>query len=137
MLGGTEYVAEAIEEKLNENGHQTILHLQPEFDQIATENQIWLICTSTHGAGELPDNIQAFARDLQNSAKDLSTTPFLIVGVGDSSYDTFCQAAKTIENNVLDKNGWLITERFELDMSKDIDPEDEAQNWIDRINDQL
>lgn len=137
MLGGTEYVAEAIQDKLEQKGHQTALHLAPDFSSIEQENQIWVICTSTHGAGDLPDNIQGFAIDLDNYTGDLSTTSFYIVGVGDSSYDTFCQAAKTLENSMLDKKSVKLSERLELDMSQDIDPEDLASEWIDQQSDQL
>ena len=137
MLGGTEYVAEAIEEKLNEKGHQTTLHLSPDFSQIEQNDQYWIICTSTHGAGDLPDNIQQFVLDLDNYPNDLSTSGFFILGVGDSSYDTFCHAAKTIENSMLAKNSKQLSDRFELDMSQDIDPEDLAQAWIDQQSDQL
>ena len=98
MLGGTEYVAEACEETLQSLGHQTTLHLQPKFDDILSENQIWLVCTSTHGAGDYPDNIHQFIRSLEDCEQDLSSTSFLTIGVGDSNYDTYCLAAKNIEN---------------------------------------
>ena len=52
MLGGSEYVAEACEEILSSLNHRAEVHLSPDFSQIPIENQTWLICTSTHGAGE-------------------------------------------------------------------------------------
>ena len=84
-------------------GHQVELHFQPDFAQISSENQTWLICTSTHGAGDYPDNIQAFVTDLENSDQDLSSVKFLTIGIGDSSYDTFCYAAKNINKLLLSK----------------------------------
>jgi MioC protein len=60
MLGGTEYVAEACEEVLLAVNHHVTVHLQPKFSQIPSKNQIWIICSSTHDAGDLPDNIQNF-----------------------------------------------------------------------------
>ena len=77
MLGGTEYVAEACEEVLQALGHQTKLHLQPDLAQISTNNQTWLICTSTHGAGDYPDNIQKFVSDLRSNDQDLSSVKLL------------------------------------------------------------
>lgn len=137
MLGGSEYVAEACQETLESLAHQTELHLTPVFDEISHKNQTWLICTSTHGAGEFPDNIQAFVQDLINCDQDLSSTQFLVIGVGDSSYDTFCQAAKNIEKTLLSKGCNKVANKLELDMSQDIDPEELSQTWLLSIKDQL
>ncbi|NQZ81424.1 MAG: FMN-binding protein MioC [Colwellia sp.] len=135
MLGGTEYVAEACEEKLVALKHNVSLHLKPTFEQIISSNQIWLICTSTHGAGDLPDNIQEFAADLSACDQDLSSTSFIVIGVGDSNYDTFCQAAKKIESILISKGCNKILENLSLDMSLDIDPEECAQQWLNENKD--
>lgn len=137
MLGGSEYVAEACEETLTALGHQVELHFQPDFAQIISENQTWLVCTSTHGAGDYPDNIQAFARDLENSDQDLSSVKFLTIGIGDSNYDTFCFAAKNINKLLLSKGCIEILPLFTLDMSEDIDPEERSQTWLNENKDHL
>lgn len=137
MLGGTEYVAEACEETLKALGHQTELHLQPNLVQISTNNQTWLICTSTHGAGDYPDNIQNFVRDLGSNDQDLSSVKILILGIGDTSYDTFCLAAKNIEKLLNSKGCKSITSLKTLDMSQDIDPEEIGQQWITDLQDLL
>ncbi len=74
MLGASEYVAEACQQTLEANGHNVMLHFQPDLANIAYKNQIWLVCTSTHGAGDFPDNIQPFVDQLTASDLDLSTT---------------------------------------------------------------
>ena len=137
MLGGSEYVAEACEETLIALGHQVDVHLQPTFAQISNENQTWLICTSTHGAGDYPDNIQTFITDLEKSDQDLSSINFLTIGIGDSSYDTFCYAAKKINNILISKGCTEITALLTLDMSEDIDPEERAQHWLNENKDLL
>ena len=146
MLGGTEYVAEACEETLNELDHNVEVHLQPDFntiinqssqhkkqqqtDENSAENTVWLICTSTHGAGDYPDNFKQFASDLANCDQDLSTVNFLTIGIGDSSYDTFCKAAQDISNLLISKGCKQLCEVKTFDMSEDIDPEDLSQQWI-------
>jgi len=137
MLGGTEYVAEACEETLLALNHQVTLHLSPKFEEINSKNQTWLICTSTHGAGDFPDNIQSFIEDLKKSTVDLSTVKFMIIGIGDSNYDTFCKAAKDIQTLLLTKRcNEIITLKI-LDMREEIDPEDLAQQWLTRNSDLL
>jgi MioC protein len=130
MLGGTEYVAEACEETLLALNHQTTLHLQPKFEQINSNDQTWLICTSTHGAGDFPDNIQNFVEDLKNTTIDLSPVNFMIIGIGDSNYDTFCKAAINIKNIMLSKGCRELITIKTLDMREEIDPEDLAQQWL-------
>ncbi|MFT5814527.1 MAG: MioC protein [Psychroserpens sp.] len=137
MLGGSEYVAEACEETLIALGHQVELHFQPNFAQILNEKQTWLICTSTHGAGDYPDNIQAFVTDLENSDQDLSSVNFLTIGLGDSNYDTFCYAAKNINKLLLSKGCNEKLPLITLDMSQDIDPEERSQTWLYENKDHL
>ncbi len=137
MLGGTEYVAEACEEQLNALGHQTQLHLTPNFEEIENKNTNWLICTSTHGAGDYPDNIQNFVLDLENSSQDLTSINYMIIGIGDRNYDTYCLAAKSIDKLLNSKGCKVITTIKLLDMSQDIDPEDLAQCWITENKDLL
>ena len=146
MLGGTEYVAEACEETLNELDHKVDIHLKPDLNSIisntfSTKNEqkkhdnsskkpLWIICTSTHGAGDYPDNIKQFTSDLTNCDQDLSTVSFLTIGIGDSSYDTFCKAAIEISKLMISKGCMEITPIKTFDMSEDIDPEELAPQWI-------
>jgi len=146
MLGGTEYVAEACEETLTKLDRHVDMHLKPDLHNIInntfptnneqnnsgnlTKNPIWIVCTSTHGAGDYPDNIKQFVSDLSNCDQDLSTVSFLTIGIGDSSYDTFCKAAEDISKLLISKGCNKIASIKTLDMSEDIDPEDLAQQWI-------
>jgi len=137
MLGGTEYVAEACQETLESLNHQTKLHLLPDFSQIPSKDQTWLICTSTHGAGDYPDNILSFVDNLTNTENDLSSVKFLVIGVGDTSYDTFCYAAKNLKKLLITKGCKEIVVIKTLDMQQDIDPELESQAWLLANKDQL
>ena len=137
MLGGSEYVAEACEEALSSLNHQTQLHFSPEFAQIPTINQTWLICTSTHGAGDFPDNIQAFVNNLSQSTENLSSLRFFIIGLGDSSYDTFCLAAKKMNKLLKSKGSIEILPLKTFDMLDEIDPEKEANLWIIENKDRI
>ncbi|MEW6989589.1 FMN-binding protein MioC [Colwelliaceae bacterium 6441] len=137
MLGGSEYVAEACEEVLTSLNHQTQLHFSPDFEQIPSEDQVWLICTSTHGAGEFPDNIQPFVNKLTETSIDLSSLRFFVIGIGDSSYDTFCLAAKKINKLLKSKGSKETLPIITFDMQDDLDPEEEAKLWIIKNKDRL
>lgn len=157
MLGGTEYVGEACEEQLNTLNHQVNLYLKPDLSSILEKtfsgdhlpnnhqelaqknNQMktWLICTSTHGAGDFPDNIQKFVEDLKNCDQDLSSINFMIIAIGDSSYDTFCKAGIELNKLLITKGCNELLPIKTLDMSQDIDPEDLAQLWLSQNKDLL
>ena len=79
-LGGAEYVAEHLEEVLKHKIFYRTFH-GPEFDDVIDEN-IWLIVTSTHGAGELPDNLKPLFEQIAASDKDLSSLRFAVIGLG-------------------------------------------------------
>lgn len=137
MLGASEYIAEACQETLESLGHEVTLHFSPDFSQIPHQDQFWLICTSTHGAGDFPDNIQKFVEDLTNSTITLTDLPFAVIGLGDTSYDTFCFAAKNIEKLLLSKGCKRAIETKTYDVQSEIDPEEDAQTWIEQHKDLL
>ena len=115
-LGGAEYVAEHLAEKLEEAGFSTETLHGPLLEDLPTDG-IWLLITSTHGAGDLPDNLQPLYDELQEQQPDLSNVRFGAVGIGSREYDTFCgakQLGETLKINILDH---------------DI-PEDPAEIWL-------
>ena len=128
MLGAAEYVADAIAEKLDASGHTHTIHAEPNLDEIKTEST-WIVCTSTHGAGELPDNIQPFAKQLEG--EDLSAVNAYVIGLGDTSYDTFCFGAKEMEKHIKNAGGTLITDALYIDVLEHPIPEDAAVEWFD------
>ena len=81
------------------------------------------------GAGELPDNIQPFAKQLESA--DLSTVQAYVIGLGDTSYDTFCFGAKEMEKHIVDAGGTLITDALYIDVLEHPIPEDAAIEWFD------
>lgn len=127
VLGASEYVADALQDTLQQAGHQVSIHLEPDLSDISTDN-IWLICTSTHGAGELPDNIQPFAAQLADV--QLEKTQFLVIGLGDSSYDTFCFGAQEMEKTLLTQGARLLAPALHIDVLNHPIPEDHAVQWL-------
>ncbi|ANB25493.1 nitric oxide synthase [Alteromonas stellipolaris] len=123
MLGASEYVAEAIAKTLEQLGNTFTIHLEPKLSGI-NKDSTWIVCTSTHGAGELPDNIQPFAKSLKDT--DLTGVNFYVIGLGDTSYDTFCHGAKDIETAMKNTGATLLAEPIHIDVLEHPIPEDEA-----------
>ncbi len=128
VLGASEYVADALKESLEKNQHSATIHLTPNLDDIS-QDAIWILCSSTHGAGELPDNIQPFAKQLAD--QDLSSVNYLIVGLGDSSYDTFCNAAMILESTLNQAHAKSLEKALHVDVLHHPIPEDAAVEWLE------
>ena len=126
-LGNAEYLAEHIAEQLST--HEVTLHFTPKESEL-TQNSIWLIVCSTHGAGELPENIQPFIKKLNDPDTDLSHQKFLIVAIGDRNYDTYCAAGKQIHDLLLTKKATPIYSMLEIDTPNDPDPEHTINDWL-------
>lgn len=130
-LGGAEYVAEHIEPMLNKAGFSTELitefdHWQPEFK--ATD--IWLIITSTHGAGDLPDNILPMYTTLATQQPALYPLNYGVIAIGDSSYDTFCEAGLKMDALLEQLAAQRIGTPLLIDVQAVDLPEDQAEQWI-------
>lgn len=137
-LGGTEYVAEAAQVLIEEAGYDTVLHLDPDLNELSLqEEQLWLICTATHGAGDYPENFRGFVEQLQQVNAALVGVRYAIIGVGDSNYDQYCAAAKNIDLFLEEMGARNITDRFEIDVATTTSPEDRVSYWIPLFVDSL
>ena len=136
-MGSAEYVGEQLAEQLVTQGITTEVHDQPNFSQINQENTIWLLCTSTYGAGDYPENLLSFVEDI-NQVNDLKGLKFSVIGLGDTSYDTYNLAGHNLEQLLVSKGAHCIAERLELNILDEELPEDTAlawlPSWIEQIN---
>jgi MioC protein len=128
VLGASEYVADAIQEKLGEYKHTADISLEPDLAKL-DQALSWIICTSTHGAGDLPDNIQPFAKQVKQST--LVGVNFIVVGLGDSSYDTYCKGAMQIEQLLITAGANLLSPALHIDVLNHPIPEEAAVTWLD------
>ncbi len=131
-LGGAEYVGDHLSDLLNESSFETTIHNQPALEEVAVEGT-WIIVTSTHGAGDYPDNIQPFIKALQNTPPNTKQLKFAVVAVGDSSYDTFCAAGKHAYALLEDIGATPISDCFTIDVQEHPVPEDAAEEWLKTV----
>nr|WP_086937707.1 FMN-binding protein MioC [Thaumasiovibrio occultus] len=127
-LGGAEYVADHLSDLFNDQGISTEIHNKPDLDALSS-NDPWLIITSTHGAGELPDNIAPFFAQLQNSAAR-PALQYAIIALGDSSYDTFCAAGFTLDTCLQGLEAQRLCPVLTIDVTQHAVPEEAAEEWL-------
>jgi len=92
---------------------------------------LFLICTSTYGQGDVPDNARQLYEGLQARRPDLSTVRYGLIGLGDNSTHaaTFCFAAKKFDSILGELGARRIGEPLFNDSSTGL-PEDDAAEWI-------
>lgn len=128
-LGGAEYVAEHLAEKLEEAGFSTDIQHGPLLEDL-TLSGIWLIISSTHGAGDIPDNLVPLYEALQEQKPDLSAVRFGSVGMGSREYDTFCGAIDKIDAELIANGAKQIGETLKINVLEHDIPEDPAEVWL-------
>lgn len=128
-LGSAEYVAEHLASLLTEAGHSASLLHGAELDELPQQG-IWLIVTSTHGAGEIPDNLQPFSEALQQDKPDLSAVTYGAIGLGNHEYDLFCGAIRQIDAQMQQCGAKRCGDRLEIDVLLHEIPEDPAEQWL-------
>ena len=126
--GTAEYVADEVIELLEANDIKARATLEPELALLSTSG-LWIVITSTQGAGDIPNNLQPFIHSLNNSIT-LSNNKLMIIALGDSSYDTYCQAGSKISEQLLSLGIELITPIFQVDAMNEEMPEDLVIDWL-------
>src|SRR3954466_13849441 len=100
MTGNAEYAAEELQQVLRDDYGCTVEFLlmdDLEADVFQREG-VFLICTSTYGQGDVPDNAQALYDSLAKERPDLAGVRYAVFGLGDSTYrDTFNFGGQTFD----------------------------------------
>ncbi|WP_298444595.1 FMN-binding protein MioC [uncultured Ferrimonas sp.] len=129
-MGNAEAVADELQPQLENMGFDVLNTLTPE-PKIIAEYPLWLVVCSTHGAGDLPDNLQPLLQWLQQNP-DLKGQKYALCGIGDRSYDTFCGALKQIEPALRSCGMIPFVDKIEIDVQHLDLPEDQALSWIEQ-----
>lgn len=129
-LGSAEYVAEHLADKLEEAGFSTEMLHGPALDEL-TQSGTWLIVTSTHGAGDIPDNLQPLFDAIEEQKPDLSQVRYGAVGIGNREYDLFCGAIDKFDVLLTECGATRLGERLDIDVLEHEIPEDPAEVWVE------
>ena len=97
-----------------------------DLEALASFERVMIIC-STYGEGDMPDNAQALWEAAQQAGDvDLSLVHYSVMALGDTAYETFCQAGKDWDARLEALGAKRISER----MDSSVDYTENAQNWM-------
>lgn len=128
-MGGAEYVADHLNELLSGQGFDVQLFNQAVFDDIKNAKTL-LVVTSTHGAGELPENIQPLFAEIARQQPDFSAMKFGVIGLGSSDYDTFCNAVNIVTEQLTACGATAVCEPLKIDVTDNFDHDGTAEEWL-------
>ncbi len=99
--------------------------------RIFAQPAVFLICTSTYGQGDVPDNAKALYADLLARRPDLSGVRYGVFALGDRTHiGTFCFGGKRFDDALAALGARRCGNVLEHDASGGTLPEDVALEWF-------
>jgi sulfite reductase alpha subunit-like flavoprotein len=132
MTGTAEMVAQEVQQALESAGHQASIQAMDTLDaSVFQGGGPFLICTSTYGNGDVPDNAQALFSSLETERPDLSNVTYGVIALGDTTYkDTFCQGGKRFDQLLRELGAKRAGDMLMHDASSGTLPEELAAQWV-------
>ncbi len=133
MTGTALMVAEDIGEFCKENNINISIDEMENLDlkDLSNCKTPILICSSTYGQGDVPDNSQNFYNTLKIESPNLSHINYALFGLGDTTYkDTFAFGGKKFDKLLFSLSAKRIGKPFYHDASDGTLPEEVAVIWF-------
>ena len=140
MTGTAQMCAQEMELALDGDEVRVVTHLMDKLDPsvFADLEAAYLICTSTYGQGDVPDNAKALYAALCGQKPDLSGVRYGVFGLGDRTYaETYNFGGKRFDEILSSLGAERIGERYTNDASSGTLPEEIAvewaQSWVEKV----
>ena len=134
MTGTALMVAEDVANYCNNNDIETrILEMDNiNINELINNKYPVLVCSSTYGQGDVPDNAQNFYNDLKKKSPDLSHIKYALFGLGDldTHRDTFAFGGKKFDKILSSLGAKRLNNPYYHDASEGSLPEEVAVEWF-------
>jgi MioC protein len=132
MTGTADLVAQEVADALGAQGIAAEVVAMDGLDAgIFARNGAFLICSSTYGQGDVPDNAQALFADLEAAKPDLSRVAYGVIALGDRTYaQTFCFGGKRFDQALAALGARRLGDIMLHDASAGTIPEEVAVDWV-------
>ena len=133
MTGTAQLCAQEMELALDDGQTEVATLLMDGLDASVFKREgAFLICTSTYGQGDVPDNAKQLYQWLQNARPDLSNVQYGVIALGDRTYaETFCNGGKRFDRVLSELGARRIGEIMLHDASAGTMPEEVAAEWVE------
>lgn len=132
QTGNAKHAAVAYAESAKAKGYNTKVVSMSDYKARKIKDETHLIMfVSTHGEGDAPDDAVELYEFLDSKkAPKLPNLKYAIVGLGDTSYEFFCQTAKDFDKKLSALGASSLIERLDCD----VEYKAELAAWTDKIN---
>jgi MioC protein len=143
MTGTAQLVAQELELRLDDGETRARTVLMDDQDAfVLAPGGLFLVCTSTYGQGDVPDNARALYEELKQKRPALDRVRYGVFGLGDRTYaETFNFGGKRFDELLAELGAERIGERHMHDASSGVLPEETAlewcQEWLAKVRERL
>ncbi|WP_322922292.1 assimilatory sulfite reductase (NADPH) flavoprotein subunit [Paenibacillus campi] len=131
QTGNAHGLAKKLAQQLTAQGFDVTLSAMGDYkpNNLKKVNHLFVLA-STQGEGDPPDNAIPFYEFLHSKrAPQLTDTKFAVLGLGDTSYEFFCQTGKDFDKRLEELGAQRIVPRADCD----VDFEEQAGEWIGQV----
>ena len=143
MTGTAQLCAQEMELALEDGDTEIETLLMEKVDgSVFSRAGVFLICTSTYGQGDVPDNAKALYEELKHKRPRLARVRYGVFGLGDRTYaETFNFGGKRFDDLLAELGAERIGERHMHDASSGVLPEETAlewcRDWVAKVRERL
>ena len=144
MTGTAQMCAQEMELALDGDEVKVAILLMDKLEPAVFDDReaAYLICTSTYGQGDVPDNAKKFYADLSTRRPALGHVRYGVFGLGDRTYaETYNFGGKRFDEILQALGAERIGERYTNDASSGTLPEEIAvewaQQWVEKVRERL
>ncbi|MDS1309537.1 assimilatory sulfite reductase (NADPH) flavoprotein subunit [Marinobacter xiaoshiensis] len=131
QTGNAEELAQRLAARALERGVSAKAIDMADYKPRQLKNEQYLaVLASTHGEGDPPDNALDLHEFLHGKkAPKLGGLRYSVLSLGDSSYEHFCKTGQDFDSKLAALGATALAERVDCD----VDYEDQAEDWINRV----
>jgi MioC protein len=132
MTGTAQLVAQELELRIDDGETRAQARLMDNLDAAVFEGGgLFLICSSTYGQGDVPDNAKQLYESLLSTRPDLTHVRYGVIALGDRTYaETFCNGGRRFDRILSELGARRIGDILLHDASAGTMPEEVATEWI-------
>jgi MioC protein len=131
MTGTAQLVAQEVELTLDDTDTRVQTRPMDGLDaSVFSGGGLFLICSSTYGQGDVPDNAKHLYASLQTERPDLSGVQYGVIALGDRTYaETFCNGGRRFDAILAELGARRVGDIMLHDASAGTMPEELAVAW--------
>lgn len=132
MTGTAELVANDMRDAIAATGRVAEVIPMDDLDPSVFQRPgVFLVCSSTYGQGDVPDNAMKFYEALGQAAPDLGHVRYGVFALGDRTYtDTFCHGGQRFDALLAKLGATRLGDVMRHDASAGTVPETIGLEWI-------